>query len=334
MTNEISCAQALLKGTGVSILDAARLICNALDGLPVSGMSGLSPLQFCSKIIETGKRHIRIAEMSLKDGFSLYLENKRHLRKESFSDIRYLGSRLLKSNPTFAERNFSELTISDCEKWLSSTFTTPSQFNKACVMLHGLFVFALRRQWCDKNPIKLIEKRKVIEKEIVPLSISETERLLKISQIPQNIRCSAAVGLLVLAGIRPREVRRLEWRDIDLNENSITVRSVCSKTGGVRQVEICPALKSLLLKSRNVLDGRICPQNFSRKWKNIRDAAGFKNVWVQDVLRHTFASYHAKRFRDLPRLQLNMGHRDQSLLRSRYVNMGGISTADARAFFN
>lgn len=344
MTNEIISANTLLEGTGVSILDAARLIRNALDVMPKDGKSKLSVLQFCSKIIEVGKRHIRTSEMSVEGGFPLYLETKRHLRPESFADIRYLGNRLLKSKPELAARNFSELTLSECEVWLSSEFDTPSQFNKARTMLHGLFEFALRRQWCDKNVVKLIEKCKVIEKEIKPLSLTEAKKLLKTSQLPKYRDCSASVGLLLFAGIRPREVRRLEWRDIDLEENSITIRSQCSKTGGVRQVEICPALKNWLTHSRNqnlqylgensLVEQKICPENFSRKWKTIRDSSGFKGIWVQDVLRHTYASHHAKRFKDLPRLQLNMGHRDQSLLRSRYVNMSGITTADARAFFN
>jgi len=211
-------------------------------------------------------------------------------------------------------------------------------------MLHGLFEFALRREWCDRNVVKLIQKRKVIEKEIKPLTLTDAKKLLKTSQLPKYRDCSASVGLLLFAGIRPREVRRLEWRDIDLEENSITIRSQCSKTGGVRQVEICPALKNWLIHSMNQktqylgeisqVEQKICPDNFNRKWKTIRDTSGFKGIWVQDVLRHTFASYHAKRFKDLPRLQLNMGHRDQSLLRSRYVNMSGITTADAKAFFN
>lgn len=141
--------------------------------------------------------------------------------------------------------------LADCEVWIASEFKTPSQFNKARTMLHGLFEFALRRQWCDKNVVKLIEKRKVVEKEIKPLSLTEAKKLLKTSQQPKYRDCSASVGLLLLAGIRPREVRRLEWRDIDLSENVITVRSQCSKTGGVRQVEICPALKNWLTRSMN-----------------------------------------------------------------------------------
>ncbi len=81
------------------------------------------------------------------------------------------------------------------------------------------------------------------------------------------------------------------------------------------------------------LRARSLPPELAARWKLIRDASGFRGVWVQDVLRHTYASYHAKLFRDLPRLQVNMGHRDISLLSSRYVNMSEIAKADAEKFF-
>ncbi|MBR6389053.1 MAG: hypothetical protein IKS15_02935, partial [Opitutales bacterium] len=70
------------------------------------------------------------------------------------------------------------------------------------------------------------------------------------------------------------------------------------------------------------------------KWRKIRDASGFCGSWVQDVLRHTYASYFAKHFADLPRLQLNMGHSNLALLRSRYVNLSALSSASAKSFFN
>ena len=327
MDNEFISANALLKSTGITLLDAARLVKNILDTLPQG--SNIAPILFCSKIIETGKRYIRSKEMRLAEGFSLYLQTKRCLRPDSIRDIRYL-----KSNSKLAECNFSEFSVSDCETWLSETFSTPSQFNKARTMFHGLFEFAFRREWCDRNPIKLIEKRKVVEKEIVPLTYAQAESLLKSAKVQKNSNCLPAVGLLLFAGIRPREVRRLKWKDIDLEENFITVRSQCSKTGGVRHVEIVPTLKRILTKHKGEDESAICPPNWRRKWKNIRENSGFKGTWVQDVLRHTYASYFAKRFRDLPRLQLNMGHRDLSLLRSRYVNMRGITAIGAKAFFN
>ena len=331
MDKNTQSALTLLNERGVTLLDAARLIRNALDSF--SKESGLTPLQFCAKVISTGLRHIRNEERSIKDGFLLYLETKRDLRPDSLKDIRYLGNRLINSNPKLSGAYFSEIKAGDCEHCLSSTFKTPSQFNKARTMLYGLFEFALKREWCDKNPIKLIEKRKVVEKEIIPLTHTQAESLLKSAKVQKNSNCLPAVGLLLFAGIRPNEVSRLKWEDIDFSEKVITVKKENSKTGGARQIEMCPVLREWLDPLKKKAKAKICPKNWLRKWKSLREDAGFKHIWVNDVLRHTYASYFAKRFRDLPRLQLNMGHRDLSLLRSRYVNMTGIKKSDAKAFF-
>ena len=207
-----------------------------------------------------------------------------------------------------------------------------SQFNKGRSFLHAIFEFAIRREWCDKNPIKLIERKKVVEKEIIPLKLSETKRLIKTAR-NESPKYAMVAALLVYAGIRPREVRRLSWRDIDTEENTITVRSQCSKTGGVRHVEISPVLNSLLIVNQSETHSPVCPVDWQHRWRKIRDNSGFKGHCVQDVLRHTYASYFTKRYSDLPRLQLNMGHHDLSLLRSRYVNMQNISKTDAKEFF-
>ena len=113
-----------------------------------------------------------------------------------------------------------------------------------------------------------------------------------------------------------------------------TSSSQCSKTGGVRQVEICSALKKWLGKYRSDEGRDLCPPDWIAKWRKIRNESGFKNCWIPDILRHTYASFHAKCFRDLPRLQLNMGHRDITLLRSRYVNMRNISKSEAITYFS
>ena len=331
MNTDYISAKRILTGTDVSVLDAARIAKNILDAKPKNFV--LTDLQFCAKVIEVGLRHMRTKEMPLADGFALYLKSKQHLRPDSIRDIRCIGNRLLRTKPEFGGRNFSELSVSECEEWLNAAFHTDSQFNKARTMLHGLFEFALRREWCDKNPIKRIERKKVIEKEILPLKLSETKRLIKTAQ-RESPEYAVVAALLVYTGIRPREVRRLTWRDIDTEEKTITVRSQCSKTGGVRQVEIPPVLNRLLITHKSENTSHICPTDWQRRWRKIRDNSGFRGRWVQDVLRHTYASFHAKNYADLPRLQLNMGHRDLSLLRSRYVNMHGISRIEAKSFFN
>lgn len=81
-------------------------------------------------------------------------------------------------------------------------------------------------------------------------------------------------------------------------------------------------------------ESSICPKNLGKKWKALRRDANLESPWVQDVLRHTFASYYMKRYKNLPRLQSQMGHADLSLLRTRYVNMYGIKKGEAKIFFD
>lgn len=299
MNTEYISAKKILSKTGISVLDAARIAKNILDAKPNN--FNLTVLQFCAKVVAMGLQHIRTKEMTFADGFALYLKSKQHLRPDSVRDIRCIGNRLLRTSPEFGKRNFSELSVAECEEWLNAAFHTNPQFNKARTMLHGLFEFALRREWCDKNPIKRIERKKVVEKEIQPLKLTETKRLIKTAQRESPVYAIVA-ALLVYTGIRPREVRRLTWRDIDTEEKTITVRSQCSKTGGVRQVEIPPVLNRLLITHKSQNSSHICPTDWQRRWRKIRDNSGFRGRWVQDVLRHTYASFHAKNYADLPRL--------------------------------
>ena len=122
-------AKKLLIGCRLSIVDATRLIKNILDAKPSN--SPLTDIQFVAKVIEVGLRNIRNTEKSFEDGFKIYLESKQHLRPDSIRDIRCIGNRLIRTSPELARRNFSELSVAECEEWLNAAFHTDSQFNKA-----------------------------------------------------------------------------------------------------------------------------------------------------------------------------------------------------------
>ncbi len=335
MSDDLHIAQMMLRDSGVSLLDAARLVLHILDFRPEG--KGQGAMSYCFRIVQKSLAQQQLKEVKVRDGFELYFKTKNHLRPASREDIEYLARRLFRVCPQLAEANFCDVSLSDCERWLGECFTTPSQFNKGRMMLHGLFRFAMMREWCDRNVVSLIPKKRIVEQEIKALTLPEAQRLVSVSERKQYATCSAGVALLVWAGLRPAEVRRLHWRDIDLIEKSITVRATCSKTGGVRQVDICGALAAALTQHRKQFtptnEHPICPTDWGKKWRQIRDTAGFAGRWVQDVLRHTFASYHAKHYKDMSLLQWNMGHRDQSLLRTRYVNLQGISRSDAARYF-
>ncbi len=335
MQTEILLANKLLDGSNISIIDAARLIRNILDtkeNIP----NNYSNCLYCRKIIDLGINTYEGQNKSktLYKALSLYVASKSSLGKESLKDIKYIGSRLFRLCPEMKNVMFTSLSPQKCQKWIETCFPLPSQFNKCRTFLSGFFSFAIKNKWLKENPISQIKAKKIKEKVIYPLTIEEILRLIKTVRLKEYETCAAAIGIMLWAGVRPKEVSRLRWDNIDFEENIITIHSTTSKTGGTRHIEILPVLKKWLLRSNKDSSGYICPPNWLRKWKMIRDVAGFEGVWINDVLRHTFASYHLKYFKNLIRLQSEMGHRDLNLLRTRYVNMSGISKEDAISFMN
>lgn len=331
--NDYTLAKHLLEKSGVSILSVAKLVCHILDTRHDTEDSNNV---YCHKVLRFAAKYYRpdICEQTIVEGFKCYLQRKTHLRKTSLRDIRYLGKRFFRYNPQILQDTFHHATSKLCEEWLSRAFKTPSQFNKGRTMLHGLFAFAVRMQWCAENPVCRVERRKVIEREILPLKVADVQSLIDTAANIGGINVVLPVAIMLWTGIRPAEVTRLLWSDIDLKEGLITIRSVCSKTGGVRHVDIPAVLSRLLRKTASRDDTPICVRNWRFLWRKVRIAAGFKSTWIPDVLRHTFASYFLKYYANLSKLQILMGHSNAALLRARYVNMRGITRKDCKDFWN
>ena len=136
-----------------------------------------------------------------------------------------------------------------------------------------------------------------------------------------------SLHLMLYCGIRPTEVSRIDpERDIDWQNQRVVVRPTTSKTGGGRVVP---------LRKADAITVRTIPRRWVQRWHALRCKAGWNqsHPWQPDICRHTFATYHAAHFRNLAALQLEMGHRDSALLRTRYVYAGNGTEASARSYF-
>ena len=209
-------------------------------------------------------------------------------------------------------------------------FDTPRQRQKARLILSGVFGTAVRRGWCSENPVAKVEVPRVVEKQVPILTPQEIERLLHAAHHYRDGSCAAAVGMMLYAGIRPHEAARLTWAQVDLGERAIYIQPQHSKTGGARRVSIHKPLLRILREHRRAESEKICPPNWLHHWRELRRAAGWtprEHSWPQDALRHTFASYHLSYFRSFAELQVEIGHRDATLLRTRYVDQRGVHAA-------
>ena len=252
------------------------------------------------------------------------VEARCDLRPTSKRDLRHYVRRILRVQGV-AALPLRSITTAQCKMILTQAFgASASSFVKGRAVLHSIFAYGIKREWCDSNPVTRIDVPKVKEKAITPLAPSEVDRLKETARRPEFRDMQLSLSLMLYGGIRPSEVSRLQECDFNWEEKQVIVRPVVSKTGGGRIVPL-RGMRGIRKKDR------IIPHDWARKWKALRMAAGFGGTWVPDVCRHTFASYHAAYFRNLPELQLEMGHRDLSLLWSRY--MVPTLRQDAKAFW-
>lgn len=326
---EEQAALCVLRNTGVSVLEASLVAREAL----IAGRGNVKRARRC---IAVGEEELRRMEktVTFATAVEAALAARRHRRIRTCQDFRYFTQRFLSRCNGLAKRRLRAIRPDECQRYIETAFDTPRQRYKARLILSGVFGTAVKRGWCSENPVAKVEVPMVVEKPVPILSPSEIETLVSTAGAYRGGKCLAAVGMMLYAGIRPHEVARLTWEQVDLERGVIFILPQHSKTGGARCVTVHEPLRRLLENIADKTDKPICPPGWPRLWREMRQSAGWgaSRPWVQDVLRHTFASYYLKKFRSYEELQCEIGHRDASLLRTRYVDMRGVG--DAVAFWS
>ena len=317
----------LLKSTGVSLLEVAQLACAALK-------AGRGKVKRAMKCLAAGEKALKQQErpVSFEKAVAAAREARKDQRTRTGYDFRYFTRRFMKRCPGLARRRVRSITPQECAGYIEQAFDTPRQQQKARLILSGVFGTAIKRGWCDANPVARVEAPRVVEKQVPILSPQEIEQITTTAETYQSGSCAAAVGMMLYAGIRPHEVARLSWEQVDLREREIYILPRHSKTGGARRVTIHKPLMRILRTHKRAENEKICPANWLHHWRELRRAAGWDSParrWPQDALRHTFASYHLSHFRSFAELQLEIGHRDATLLRTRYVDQRPVVNAGA-----
>lgn len=313
ISEEEQAALAILRSLRGKTLAAAILAREALR-------IGRGSEKRAHKCLKLGEQALLSAERTITfaQAVELALEMRRECRKRTIYDFRYLSKRLITRCPGLATRRLRSITPCECAAYLKQAFDTPRQRSKAHAILSGIFHTAQQHGWCSANPMRQVEKPRLKESEIRILTRREIQRLMHAAENYRQGICLPAVALMLYAGLRPHEVTRLSWQDINLTHRCISIQPRHSKTGGARRVTIHRPLLRIL--RRSISSGRICPPCWAQHWVQLHRAAGFTR-WQPDVLRHTFASHHLAHFRNYAVLQLEMGHRSAELLRTRYVSM-------------
>jgi integrase len=265
-------ALAILNATGVPVLEAAILAKEALA-------ANRGSIRRARRCLAAGAEALRQQDrtVSFEQAVAAALEARKDRRTRTLYDFRYFTRLFMKRCAGLARRRVRSITPQECSEYIDTAFDTPRQRQKARLILSGVFSTAMKRGWCDANPVSKVEAPRVVEQPVPVLTPQEIEQLTTTAEAYQGGSCAAAVGMMLYAGIRPHEVARLTWAQVDLQEQAIYILPRHSKTGGARRVTIHQPLLRILRAPKHANGETICPPNWLHHWRELRRAASWNS---------------------------------------------------------
>lgn len=203
------------------------------------------------------------------------------------------------------------------------------------VLLHGLFGFALKREWIAVNPVAAVDRPRApsADPDIRFLDLEELEALLR--EVPGNHFGPTDRALYLTAamtGLRQGELVALRWEDVDWRAGRIRVRrnytrqrfgtpkSRRSSRSVPMSERVSAELRRHFERSAFQADedlvfchphtgGPLDSSRMRKRFKVTLSSAGVRQVRFHD-LRHTFGTLCASAGVPLRTLQEWLGHRD------------------------
>lgn len=280
------------------------------------------------------------ASVTFSELWRLYIERKEGEASSGYlKDMQRYSAPLLES---LGKKIVSEIKPVEIEEAIDLAFKTPRQFDNAKRTIRPAFSFALKRDYVSENPFARIEPRKIKKREVCIATLKECRAVIdacadlkKRNLLPKSYlldctACLPAVVIQLFAGVRPKEIQRLQWEHIDFDHGFIKVDHDVAKTRSVRIIPIEANLRAWLeLTPKKERYGNVVPGSYGAKIKAIRYVAGISQK--QDVLRHSFASYHLAAYADMKALQEAMGHGTSEMVLKHYRAL--VTKADAVEFW-
>jgi hypothetical protein len=103
---------------------------------------------------------------------------------------------------------------------------------------------------------------------------------------------------------------------VDFKRKHIDLPAEITKDGDRRIVDMSDNLVEWMLASRKE-SGALLPVNFRRKRWALSRAMGWKE-WPDDILRHSYGSYHLAKHRNAALTAEQMGHKNARMLYAHY----------------
>jgi integrase len=223
----------------------------------------------------------------------------------------------------FGPRDIASIGVDDIEVWFKSRNEKPVTRRANLGRLSSLFDYAWRKGLVKENITKRVERIRV-EKAPPPILTVEQARVVMQTA---GWRWGAFCALALFAGVRPEELSRVSWADIDLQRGILRLSESQTKTHRRRVVHLTPNCIEWLRRGGTL---PISLQSKRNLHHHLRYALGLDH-WPQDSMRHSCASYKLAIEESAEKVSLELGNQT-AILKRHYMEL--VSREDAIRFFN
>jgi len=265
----------------------------------------------------SGSRQIRFDELSSQ---WLQLHNAR-LKPSSADRNGRCVKQLLRF---FGGARVADIRKVDCQAWeiKRGKNLKSSTYNKELEVLRGILEYGVERGITLDNPAQGMKRRKVQAKRIIIPTHEEFEKLLLGIKALDGRAMEAInlVQLLAYSGMRLGEAIRIEWNEVDFQNDRFIVSGgdVGTKNHEVRVVPLFPKLKEFLLELQEAQsgEGRVRIIRIESAKKAIITACKEQKLphFTHHCLRHYFVSNAIEKGIDFKTIAAWVGHKDGGLL--------------------
>jgi len=223
------------------------------------------------------------------------------LRKRTQDTIRFMANTFIAD---FKDARIKAINRDRIEHYLRDKKVSNQTRDNIRSYLGQFFNWAVRKGHYDKNPVKDIQ---IHVQTGVPkyFTVGQCVAILKLILKEEHAPMRGYYSLCLFGGVRPEEAQRLVWGEhVKMDTNEIYIPAAISKTKKDR-LFVMPGPLYIWLATCSQKKPFI-PVNF-RKLKD-RVIKSLKLKWIPDGLRHTFATFHYAKHKNLEELRHIMGN--------------------------
>ena len=198
------------------------------------------------------------------------------------------------------------VTTAQIQGWLDGMNLKAAGYNTSRTHVFMLFGYCVTRGYLSKNPVEKVEVRKAKStRDAVIYTPAEMVKLL--ASCTNGFQ--ARIAISGFAGLRTAEIRRLDWKQIDLEQKVIRIDADQAKTSSRRVVPMTDNLCAWLANFKNHI-GKVCTAKtedvFLGEQRTVAELAGVP--WRLNGLRHSFCSYRLALVKNAPQVAFEAGN--------------------------